>query len=398
MIKILYFSYYMDFAKDSQINTMKLHCNIVNSLRSLRILYGSGGSRNIIIIAEDNKRLIVLKIIPQFNKDFNVNVASNADQLEIKFYELFTKDLLMKNRTPHIVGIYNKIRCNNFNDLFKNKCPPEEKILTTKIDQTIKPICNLKIEKKYNMVKSTYDIVQLEYAPLNITTFIEENKLIKKKEIFDFIDRVVFQIMYTMAGMHKIYKNYVHSDLFLRNVLGVELGIYADNTFVEYKIFNKSYYLPANGYYTKITDFGGSAIASKLENNMTGFIKSSAGQRFHLSLYNKKTDIFNFLHDLHDGQNLGAKSIMALCQEHHVKKSVITKIRKSFNKYINTKIIDKINKVNRYDLNITWYINNIKILENTVHEPHQYFKLGVFKKFEVLPKNGKIIYQYSFDS
>ena len=94
----------------------------------------------------------------------------------------------------------------------------------------------------------------------------------------------------------------------------------------------------------------------------------------------KKCDIFNFVHDFYDGQNLGAICIALLNKKSSKKQRVI---RNVFKKYIDVKVIDKANSVNRQKLDLIWGIKNIQYLENTVLTPDQYLKNKTFSKYQV---------------
>ena len=69
---------------------------------------GSGGSDNYILVHGEQ----VLKIIPNRKKYWNNIHKIQNDQEEIKFYNYFTRHLLLKNKTPHIVGSYESIKIN----------------------------------------------------------------------------------------------------------------------------------------------------------------------------------------------------------------------------------------------------------------------------------------------
>lgn len=98
----------------------KISCNVVDQFKIKKIIFGSGGSNNIILDVDDlnkNNKLII-KIIPDFIY-FNVKIKPNHDQLEIKFYQFFTKKYLLTARTPHIVGIYSYQKCSQIDKLLK---------------------------------------------------------------------------------------------------------------------------------------------------------------------------------------------------------------------------------------------------------------------------------------
>ena len=121
-----------------KIHHLKFSCNITNLFTIKKIMFGSGGSNNIIISVrdKDNDRLII-KIIPNLVY-INVKKKPNNDQLEIKFYQFFTQKYILTDRTPHIVGVYNYQHCSKIDKLLTNIrsskkiCPTYEDRLTKK--------------------------------------------------------------------------------------------------------------------------------------------------------------------------------------------------------------------------------------------------------------------------
>lgn len=95
--------------------------DIETLIKNADIFYGSGGSQNAIFIYKNT----ATKLIPNFKKGFNETEKYNNDQEEIKFYKEFTKHLILKNKTPHIVGFYDNKKINMYSllDKYINKCP-----------------------------------------------------------------------------------------------------------------------------------------------------------------------------------------------------------------------------------------------------------------------------------
>lgn len=89
-------------------------------IKKADIFYGSGGSQNAIFVYKNS----VGKLIPNFKKGFNEHAKFNNDQEEIKFYKEFTKHLVLKNKTPHVVGFYDNKQINMYLllDKYMKKC------------------------------------------------------------------------------------------------------------------------------------------------------------------------------------------------------------------------------------------------------------------------------------
>ncbi len=353
------------------------------------IFFGSGGSSNVIVV-HDN---IVLKIIPEFKKFINMKVKNNNDQVEIEFYEFLTQKLLKPNITPHIVGMYNHYKLYDIKVLFPGKCLSESELLLInpkKVPYVKKILCSLKKQYNIGIILPQADVVVLEYCPGTIENEIlnilkSKSKLVPRLQ--EFVDRTIFQFIYTMAKIQDMYPRFIHNDLFLRNVLGVSQENFDTNDYVQYIYKNKSYYLPANGFYIKINDFGYSLNPPHIVSTLFNKIKDDPIS--HFAYDDKLRDTFTFLFDFYDGANIGQQSVMSLLKK---KSSEIRKkIRGTFKKYIDVSVIDKISKLNRHELIFTWNIKDVGVLRKTVVEPAKYFSQEVFKKYSVLPKNGKVV-------
>ena len=172
-------------------------------------------------------------------------------------------------------------------------------------------------------------------------------------------------------------------------ILGIIIYDYEDNDYAEYNYKGNKYYLPINGFYTKINDFGytldknsKSTNKYQINDDIIGIPKIDCN----------KCDIYNFIYDLYNGQNLGSISIMKI-MENKSKKNIL-KIKKFFKLFININLIDKIQDVNLELLNDTWSIKHIKFLQKIVKTPDEYLKSKIFDRFKN-NKNKNIIIKYN---
>lgn len=352
------------------------------------IFFGSGGSNNIILLHQN----IVIKIIPEFKKPHNFKKKPNNDQTEVKFFKFFTDNFIFTDITPHIVGYYDHYKLLNISKIFPNKCLSVDKYLLTdpkKIDKVTNSLCRLKKVYDFKLLSSSADILILENCNTNIEK--EINTILhssdKYPKLFDFLDRSIFQFLFTMAQIQQKYPRFIHNDLFLRNILGVNEIRYSDNAYVEYIFDNKSYYFPANGFYLKINDFGYSLnppyIVSTLIKDVT---HDPIG---NMEMDDPKRDIYTFFYDYYDGANLGHPSVMYMLK----KKSndVKRKVRRYFNKFIDVKLIDRINKLRRNEIRWMWNIKYSKLLQNCILLARQYFQKGIFDKYSKKDDNYIIV-------
>ena len=147
---------------------------------------GSGGSNNYILVNGEQ----VLKIIPNRKKYWNEVHKIKNDQEEIKFYKYFTQHLLLKNKTPHIVGSYESVKinlktlinkyhkyCIDDNDTGNGKLKTKFELLMTKFDSNIG-----RTKKMNNKQKKTFI-----YKLLNFFKF--DSKKTKKIESNTTIDK-----------------------------------------------------------------------------------------------------------------------------------------------------------------------------------------------------------------
>ncbi|AYV85074.1 MAG: putative serine threonine protein kinase [Satyrvirus sp.] len=387
---------------------LKISCDITKQFKIKKIMFGFGGSDNIILGIGQNHDKLAIKIIPDVVYQ-NVKIKPNRSQLEIKFYKFFTNKYVLKNRSPHIVGIYNHQKCSNIdkllNNIKKKPCPSYEDKLTKKIrfNLTNEKICDLLEKFKSNLISQNFDAICLEYCPEQLSQYIEINMYMvrdfsgnKLKNIIDqFIynlNRFLFQIIFTLAIIKDDYPGFLHGDFFTRNILLSPEFRYKDNEYAAYHYKQKIFYLQANGWYAKINDFDSCIIINELEPSDLKFNKD-LNKFYHKNPFNEKTDIFNLLHDIYDGQNLGTLSINRLAAELNIPYSKIKVLKEFLGNFLKVGVIDKINDANYELLSGTWDIDGIKILENTVLTPNQY--LNHFEIFQELPPGSKIVQHFN---
>lgn len=391
----------------------KFTCDITNLFKIKRILFGSGGSSNIIIDVSDKARnQLIIKIIPEIIYT-NVKIKPDYNQLEIKFYQFFTKKYILNDRTPHIVGIYNHQNCSRIDKILKNinpsknVCPSYEDQLTKrlKISHVESKLCDLILRHEMKLIDPVFDVVFVEHCPGDLSGFIRwymnEINFSKKSKIEMQVDnfihdlnRILFQIIFTLAIIKEDYPGFLHGDFFARNILLAFESDHYENDFVAYYYKQRIFYLPANGQYAKINDFGLSVIVDELEPNIYK-LEENVNKFYHIDPFDQKSDIFNLFHDIYDGENLGTVSINAIAKELYIPSIKLKKIKQFLGKFIKLDVIDKINVINPGLLDETWNINKITILEKTVLTPDQYLTKNFFEMFQKLPPNARIVRHFN---
>ena len=110
-------------------------------------------------------------------------------------------------------------------------------------------------------------------------------------------------------------------------------------------------------------DFGDTLMKGKLSTN---YLNKDKRRVMGTVIECTKCDIFNFLHDMYNGDNLKNKPVMSL-----INKKDKRIIRNVFKKYMDVSLFDKINKINKSKLNRTWTIKKIPFLSDSVKTPKQ---------------------------
>ena len=359
------------------------------------IFFGKGGSNNIIVVQED----VAIKVIPDFKKPPRTKIKSNNDKMEIEFYKLLTNEFLRSDVTPHIVGYYSNYKLLDIKKIFPRQCLTKEQKLfipPEKINWIDDRLCYMKHEYDNYLMEPKADIIILENCSITIESQIKMILQLPSKKRYDnlisFIHRTIFQFIYTIAQIQSRYKNFIHNDMFLRNTLGIIEDKYQQNDYVEYIFHKKSYYLPTNGFYLKINDFGYSLNPPYITSTLEIDLKENPLSNYEL--HDPKRDVYTFLYDYFDGANFGSESVMRLIEKEkpHIKKM----IEQLFKKYINVETIKKINKTNKHLLDWLWNIGDIKVLQDSVKLPYEYFDNGVFNQYKKLPKDGNVVKIFNF--
>ncbi len=361
------------------------------------VKFGSGGSSNIIVVSDR----VVIKMIPTFI-DNQLKQQNNNDYLEFLFYKKFYEEFIKPNITPHIVGLYKRYIVDDIKHFLPTDCETFDKSLFTpnnKQDYIKDELCYLKKGYNKSLVDKKISVLVLEKCEstldIELEKILEKPQNIKNKthNVITFLNRVIFQLIYTLAQIQTKYPKFIHNDLFLRNILATTEIMYEPNDYVEYKFKNKLYYLPANGTYIKINDFGYSVNMFEPNSTVESSIKNSVYSLFELD--NNVRDIYTFFFDLYNGPNQGGFSAIELTHNFVPNKKqrniILSAIKKTIGRYFKYKVIDKIQSINMSTLDKKWNISESKVLKQTVMSPTEYFNKNIFGFLTKLPENGRIV-------
>lgn len=301
-------------------------CKIPNKSK---LVFGSGGSKTIIAITPEKQ---VYKYFPillyLFDGQNMVQELKNKFKYELYLLKKLTK--YTKNKTPHIVNLYNIYYCNEIPKTFFKHCDKYIDYLLSKKPPSKE--CNYLYNGYPITLNKGMYIGELEFCSSGLNDEIK--KIIKKPIhiIEEFLDRIIFQIVFTLEIIKKKYPYFIHGDLFIRNILCQTNN--QSNKYYRYYLNNTNYDIPVTGVIVKLNDFG------------QAFLDKETLRKYNQNLqlrYSPYQDIFNILYDLYNGGNLGGSSLMSLTKN----ETKIKFIKKYFSNFMNVKIIDKIIKNNK---------------------------------------------------
>ena len=259
----------MNFVSEYKIySKIKLDCTLGPDISVEKIMYGLGGSHNIIVKAKFKSRILIIKIFP-LDAYHNTKLTPNFNKLEIKFYQFLTQKFLLTKRTPHIVGIYSYRHCSYIQPLIKKllhkPCLSYSDQLMTQISkqsESDKHLCDILLRKEMKLIMEDFDMALIEYCETDVTSFIKQYLIkIKKSKSPKYIlgmvyglHIIIFQIIFTLGIIKDAYPGFLHGDFFLRNILLQNIQSFGQTDYVAYHFKNKIFYLPANGPNAKIND------------------------------------------------------------------------------------------------------------------------------------------------
>jgi len=297
-------------------------------LKSRRI-FGSGGSRTIIVITPTNQ---VYKFFPVFtyvDKNTPKDTENQLKQfkLEIEIQKKLTKQVIDKHLSPHVVDLIDSKYCKNKPDFFFKKCPSYKSYLTSKGKPDKE--CMYILKGHPVILKPGFMIAELSYCPLSMSQIIKTAMRKSNKSLENTLNRAIFQIVFTLAVIQKKFPYFVHHDCFMRNILATEENG-SPNDYYRYCYGNFTFDVPVSGFYLKLNDFGLTNLNQKLHESPL-LVKSPC------------EDIFNILYDMYDGGNLGTESTMSIAKARHNERKERF-LNKYFSQFINVKQIREIIK------------------------------------------------------
>lgn len=327
---------------------------------SYPFIMGSGGSNNLIYVGKK----YAYKIIPYEKKKYNQKKRNNSQEREIDFYRYFTQDVIITNKSPHIVGYYDRYKIPLKQLLSKAKCLTYDQRL---FERNFTNIC--KVQEIGQRFASNANVLVLEKCTHELGLILEKIRKISSGQYI--LKYILFQVIFTLAILQEEYPGFVHNDFYVRNILA-KCTYDSNNSYHCYHYKGLRFYLPASGVFIKINDFGFSLSRRKIVSDNIHFSNQSYSG---IALGCEKCDVFNLLFDILSRHYRGASWAF---------KNVL-------GEFINIK---KLQTIKNSDLlKDTWNIKKSDFLKSTILTPEQYL-LKNFKDFRIKPTNGKIIQHF----
>ncbi len=341
-----------------------MSCDITKD-KGAKLLYGHYGSKTIISIKDKHVYKyfpIMLHYLENNNSVINWSRKINS---EISIFKILTNEIVNTNISPHIVRILKIKKCKNKPSFYKN-CKLDEFKKWFEDENSIDSqysYCHY-VERfpKFKIEKPMY-IIKLEYCNSELTNLLYDNiKTYTKEEYINFLNVIIFQVIFTLQVIIDKYPKFIHKDLFIKNILCIKSKGYK-NKYNRYHYKNKIYDVPAIGYTTKINDFGITQINEDYGNYFQWIPYNLLKDNFK--------DHFTFLIDLF---------------------REITPIVENYNKDINTYIDNVFNKF--LDLNAIYSIKNNKNLHYFLGYHDDATEYNGFIKFIKLKTRYQILKQF----
>lgn len=308
--------------------------NFCNLPPNANIYFGSGGSDGIIAVLTDR----VYKYFPVFARPEmdkkQIKTMINYNKYEINVIKELTAKIVKTKLSPHIIEYYAYHKCDKIPRQIFKMCKSYSEYLMDKKNSNTQ--CKLLNEKGYprQLISPMY-VLEMEKGTNSLENEIEIIAKKKWDKIIDFLNKLFFQVFYTLETIKLIHPSYIHNDLFIRNILtnSIDNPEYV-NKYIRYHHKNMTFDLPANGLFIKFNDFGMNQISKSFDkkNNITNSI-----------IEDPYRDYFSIIYDVYNGANLGGKSLTRLIKN----EKKLKQTDKYFNQFISVKTINKIIKNNK---------------------------------------------------
>ena len=297
-----------------------------------------------------------------FNNDKNINITGKND----KIYTSMIISYLLSG-----IAIEHKIKTIKLTlvNIIADKEILEEYINTNEIKYFYKNIYT-----KNNPNKILINVKESFYKEIKLINVLDNNKLKKN------IKKLLFQILFTLTHIQNKFPGFRHNNL---SIDTIDVYLKKEDSFDEYYINNKKYYLYKNDFDIKLDNFENSEIIGIVENSSVNKYKKNRSYDFYFfinSLMKKSNltnemkqdkELNNFINKYYDkkNENIETYKPSEILKDEYFLDLTVEYKKSDFllesNKYItgkrliNTNNINKINKIFRRNIGVLSSNNNI---------------------------------------
>lgn len=265
-------------------------------------VFGHGGSSSIIVLTRD-ERVYKFILIQYYEDNLHKNHYIDNENKNSDNEVAITK--LMNKISPHFIKLYDSYKCNDSTKLF-SLCGND--VFTYLKNKNNHPICH-DFFQNYPVKKyiSTYNVMELEYCKFTCASYLEHVATLDPPQIKSLLDKLIFQIAWSLHAAQHTYKYFIHHDLFIRNILGTPIN--HPTKHIRYKTKTHTFDVPATDFFPKIIDFGRANLDETHHNQITILMECPY------------KDLFTFTYDIYNGQNHGSFNLTTLItQQNNPKK------------------------------------------------------------------------------
>jgi len=234
-----------------------------------------------------------------YNKNNSEVININPHDAEIGILKILKKKIIDANISPCILELLFTQKCNSLDGIIPDPSICDKFLIdkpTNTKDIVLSLFCKHLDLVKSGLAHKKFSFLVLEECDITFHDFIRRYIEGDGIEYTIFLS-LMFQIIYTMYAIKKIYPNFRHADLHTENVMLKFINDYEFDMlkpqFLVFIIDGVSYYVPYFGIICKIIDFG---FASIPEEN----IRSFASEDMMLMSMRSKNDLLFFFHDIYD--------------------------------------------------------------------------------------------------
>lgn len=225
--------------------------------------------------------------------------AMNPVDAEINTLILLKKELIDKNCTPCILEIICHKKCEDIFAVVKNQKKCDEYVTDPPKNPNVTEMVQMMFCRQYDAFRSgltykTFSFLVLEECDITFNYYLTH--FVDDPVSLEVLQTLLFQIIYTIYAINRIFPEFRHRDLHANNVmLKFDNSYQFDPANPKYIVFNsekRRYVIPYFGIICKIIDFGFASIPEK------GIISAITRDKYMMHL-RTDNDLLYFFSDIY---------------------------------------------------------------------------------------------------